>query len=69
MRTHVTVSEAARQLICRPRDISDALYHRLLPDESCPIVGGRRMIPVELLPGLRELLGTRAAVRQEVAHP
>ncbi len=40
MPTHVTVSEAARVLGRRPREISDLFYQRVLSDERCPVVGG-----------------------------
>ena len=46
---HLSVSEAARRLGARPRDISDLFYKRRLSDHSCPIVGGRRLIPERLL--------------------
>jgi len=42
---HLSVSEVARRLGARPRDISDLFYRRQLSDERCPIVGGRRLIP------------------------
>ena len=51
--THVdllTVSDAARRLGAKPRDISDLFYRRELRDDLCPIVGGRRLIPPTYLP-------------------
>jgi hypothetical protein len=42
---HLSVSEAARLLKARPRDISDLFYRRRLRDDLCPIVAGRRLIP------------------------
>ncbi|MBN1341748.1 MAG: hypothetical protein JXQ73_03665 [Phycisphaerae bacterium] len=42
---HLSVSEVARRLKARPRDISDLFYRRRLRDDLCPIVGGRRLIP------------------------
>ena len=42
---HLSVSEAARRLGARPRDISDLFYRRRLRDDLCPIVAGRRLIP------------------------
>ena len=42
---YLSVSEAARRLGARPRDISDLFYRRALRDDLCPIVGGRRLIP------------------------
>lgn len=39
------VSDLARQFNCPPRQISDLLYARLIPDSECPVVGGRRLIP------------------------
>lgn len=46
---HLSVSEAARRLGARPRDISDLFYRRELRDDLCPIVGGRRLIPEDYL--------------------
>jgi hypothetical protein len=45
--THLSVSEVARRLGVRPREISDLLYARMLSDRHCPIVAGRRLIPEE----------------------
>jgi hypothetical protein len=42
---YLSVSEVARRLKARPRDISDLFYRRQLRDDLCPIVGGRRLIP------------------------
>ena len=46
---HLSVSESARRLKARPRDISDLFYRRHLRDDLCPIVGGRRLIPEDYL--------------------
>ena len=46
---HLSVSEAARHLGARPRDISDLFYRRRLRDDLCPIVAGRRLIPEDYL--------------------
>jgi len=46
---HLSVSEVARRLGARPRDISELFYRRQLSDERCPIVGGRRLIPESYL--------------------
>lgn len=46
---YLSVSQAARQLRARPRDISDLFYRRRLRDDLCPIVGGRRLIPEDYL--------------------
>ena len=75
MSTHVTVSGAARELgarlglIVRPRDISDLLYDRVVPDDRCPMLGGRRMIPIEYLAELGEaLIERRGRRRREAAR-
>ena len=41
----LSVSEVARRLGARPKDISDLFYSRELRDDLCPIVAGRRLIP------------------------
>jgi len=54
----LTVSEVARQLDAKPRDITDLFYRRELRDDLCPIVGGRRLIPESYVP-LIEMALTR----------
>jgi hypothetical protein len=49
----LSVSEAARRLGARPKDISDLFYRRALRDDLCPIVAGRRLIPDDHLDTIR----------------
>jgi hypothetical protein len=53
--THLSVSEVARRLRCRPRNISDLFYQRLLTDERCPVVGGR-LVPQDVVPAIKRVL-------------
>ena len=50
---YLCVSEAARRLRARPKDISDLFYRRALRDDLCPIVAGRRLIPESYLELIR----------------
>ncbi len=59
MQGEFVVSEVARLLKCRPRDISDLFYQRLVSDECCPIVGGRRIIPGDFVPVIEAALRQR----------
>ena len=59
MTTFKFVSEIAREVGCRPRDISDLFYGRHLPDDKCPVVAGRRLIPAELVPEIQRLLSEK----------
>ena len=54
--SHMTVSEAARQLGAKPRDISNLFYNRMLRDDLCSVVAGRRMIPPDYLDTIRAAL-------------
>jgi hypothetical protein len=64
--TPLTVSEAARRIPgARPKDISDLLYRRRLDDARCPIVGGRRLIPLDYLPEVERVLRDAGYLRQE----
>ena len=62
MSHYVNVSGAARKIGARlgadipPRSISDLFYQRRLRDDLCPIVGGRRLIPIDYLPEIAETL-------------
>jgi hypothetical protein len=54
---HLIVSEVARRIPgARPKDISDLFYQRKLDDRRCPIVGGRRLIPVDYVPAIEATL-------------
>jgi len=64
--SHLTVSDAAREIGARPRDISSLLYNREIDDAACPIVNGRRMIPRELLPTIRQMLAAKGRPIQTV---
>ena len=47
---HTTVGELAKRYAAhgvRPKDISDLFYARQLRDDLCPIVSGRRLIPLD----------------------
>ena len=69
--SHLSVSEAARRLGARPKDISDLFYRRELNDTLCPIVAGRRLIPESYLPMIAMALkrhGRPVATSTEVQH-
>jgi hypothetical protein len=56
MDDYLSVSEAARKLRARPKDITDLFYRRTLRDDLCPIVAGRRLIPESYLDLIRAAL-------------
>ena len=47
MNEFLSVGDVARRLSVRPPQITDLFYKRMLRDDLCPIVGGRRLIPAE----------------------
>lgn len=49
-------SEIARKHGIAPRLISDLFYARKLDENRCPIVGGRRVIPLEYVPEVERAL-------------
>jgi hypothetical protein len=70
MTGYLTVSEVASELERRlevavpPRILSDLIYQRLLPIDRCPIVGGRRLIPPDLVPAIEAKLRERGVLGQ-----
>ena len=63
----LSVGEAARELGVRPPVLSDLLYKGYLPASSCPLVGGRRLIPTDLLSTFAALLRRRGiSVKESV---
>ena len=59
------VSDLARQINCPPRDISDLLYARFIPDDECPVVGGRRLIPAQYVNVIATKLAERRRQREQ----
>jgi hypothetical protein len=53
---YLSVSDVARELDARPQDVSQLFYRRLLRDDSCPVIAGRRAIPRTLLPEIARTL-------------
>ena len=45
MEEQLSVSQVARRIGAKPKDISDLFYSRKLRDDICPILAGRRIIP------------------------
>jgi hypothetical protein len=66
---HLTVSEIARRLGARPRDISDLFYRRQLSDERCPIIGGRRLIPESYVTAIAAALRRAGRPIGELSSP
>jgi hypothetical protein len=64
----MSVSEAARRIGAKPRDISDLFYNRKLRDDIAPIVGGRRLIPEDYLDVIRMALKRAGCQVAEVAR-
>jgi len=45
MNKFLSVGDVARLVDVRPAQITDLFYKRVLRDDLCPIVAGRRLIP------------------------
>jgi hypothetical protein len=52
----LSVSEVARRLGARPRHIADLFYQRRPDDKRCPVIGGRRIVPVDYLGEIEAVL-------------
>jgi hypothetical protein len=52
-----------------PRALSDLFYQRVLSDEACPVVEGRRIIPLSYLPHIEAALRVRGLIRKNDAAP
>ena len=64
-----SVSEVARLLGAKPRNISDLFYSRQLRDDIAPIVAGRRLIPAEYVEVIRTVLQrNNRQVAEEPVH-
>lgn len=61
----LSISEVARQLGVPPKTITDLCYRRIIPDDACPIIAGRRLVPKDYLPELTTLLRDRGLLVQQ----
>jgi hypothetical protein len=64
--TFFSVSDAAQKIGCRPRDVSDAFYARILDESKVLRVAGRRAIPADYIPEIRRVLSERGKASQAV---
>ncbi len=62
--TFLSVTDAARKVGCRPRDISDAFYNGYLDDAKVVRVANRRAIPVEYLSEIHRVLTERGKLQE-----
>jgi hypothetical protein len=54
-----TISGVARQLGVPPPILSTLFYRRVLSDQICPVVDGRRLIPAHYLGEIKRVLRER----------
>lgn len=52
MSDYLSVGQAADRLGVPPRAITSAFYDRKLDTDRCPLMAGRRMIPIDYLDGI-----------------
>ncbi len=60
-----SASEVAREIGCRPRDISDGFFQGILDDRRIHIIAGRGVIPRDYIPENREIIAARGKIRGE----
>jgi hypothetical protein len=61
----VGIADLARQLDCRPRDISDAFYNGSLDERRVIRVAGRRAIPGDYLQEVKMVLDRLGKIGKE----
>jgi hypothetical protein len=61
---HFSVSELARRFGIPPRAISDLFYSRALDDAACPIVAHRRLIPLDYVQTVAQVLRARGLIAE-----
>ena len=69
MGEYTTVGSLARDMgektgaAVRPSDITNLFYKRILDEDRCPVLGGRRLIPVDYVPVIERVLRERGLIR------
>ena len=57
-----SITDAAKEIGVRPRDISDAFYQQKLDADKCTRFGRALAIPANYLPTIREVLKKKITV-------
>lgn len=65
---YLTVGEAAAELGCAPKLLTDMIYRRIVDTRRCPLSGGRRQIPRELLPHIADVIQRRHLARPAIGE-
>lgn len=70
-----TISALARKNNIAPRKISDLFYARKLDESVCPLIAGRRLIPLTYVPVIEAILRASGVIAvavisagEQVAH-
>lgn len=58
-RKHTFISAVARRIGVSPQVLSNLFYRRILDDEKCPVVNGRRVIPADYVAVIEQVLRER----------
>lgn len=53
---YTNVGEIARRHGVKPAAVTQLFTERKIPDNSCPIISGRRLVPVDLVPRILDEL-------------
>jgi len=61
----LSITEAAAEIGCRPRDISDAFYQHHLDEARIFRLNGNRVIPQEYFPEVERVMRERGKVRHQ----
>ena len=65
---YLSVGDVGRQLGVNPKLITDLFYQRLMRDDLCPIVGGRRLIPESVVPVIAMQLRRKGVTVRDLQH-
>jgi hypothetical protein len=67
MDRYCTIGEIAQKCQVPPKTVSDLLYRQIVPNSTnFPVVGGRRLIPVERVPEVVTAITQLLSRRKEV---
>ncbi len=50
--TYTTVGDIARRHGVRPSQVTQLFTERRIPEDLCPVISGRRLIPIQIIPAI-----------------
>ena len=68
MPEYLSIGQVAQRFRVPPQRLTNLFYREQLSGDSCPVVSGRRLIPLSYLAEIERVLKQRGLIREEAVN-